>query len=99
MSPSGTRPAFPFRAGAGNDRTLVGASMPRQSRLSVRIVLSSVSTMLISPPLVRVAPAAAASALRTVRSAALCRFQRADVTWISIAGDARVLVLGDLIPS
>ena len=34
---------------AGNDRTLVAASLQRQSRLSVRIAASSVSTMASSP--------------------------------------------------
>ena len=52
MSPSMRRTAA-WPAAAGNDSTLVGLSMPRQSRLSARIAASSVSTIASSPPGVR----------------------------------------------
>jgi hypothetical protein len=59
----------PAGAGAGNDSTLVGLSIPRQSRLRARIAASSVSTILTSPSSGASAAAAAAMASRTVCSA------------------------------
>src|SRR5919198_1308687 len=69
----------------GNDSTLVGRSLPRQRRLSVRTAASSVSTTLSSEPALALV-AAAAMARRTVLRALGIVRQRGDSTRMSIAG-------------
>src|SRR5215211_7721851 len=73
--------------GAGNDSTLVGLSIPRQSRLSLRMAASSASTTLTSPLAAgsaRVDAAAVMTASRTVTCASGCAFHSSDSTTISI---------------
>src|SRR3978361_10936 len=73
-------------AAAGNDSTLVGAFLPRQSRLSARIVESSESTIASSVGRVETAFAAAKTAFLT-RVLAVGRLRhRAERTMTSICG-------------
>src|SRR6476661_7417881 len=82
-SPSDASSEPARRFAAGNDSTLVGLSKPRQSRLSVRIAESSVSTI-ASAARVEVALAAACTAFLTMVAARGCFFQRGDCTMTSI---------------
>ena len=65
------------RSRAGNDKTLVAASLQRQSRLSVRIAASSVSTMASSPSHSGTFAPASAIARRNSAFALRCSFQSA----------------------
>src|SRR4029079_15785252 len=69
---------------AGNDSTLVGAFLPRQSRLSARIAESSHSTIASSACRVEAAFAAVAMAFLMVAPARGCFRQCRDRTRISI---------------
>src|SRR5665213_1866011 len=77
--------ALPASA-AGNDSTLVGAFLPRQSRLSAWIAESSASTIASSAARVETAFAAAEIALFTTALAVECLRQRAERTITSICG-------------
>src|SRR5262245_27709807 len=83
-------PAFWGPAGAaGNDSTLVAASLPRQSRLSVLIAESWLSTIASSAGAVEAALAAAKTAFRTIDWAVRCLRQWAERTAISsVTGSA-----------
>src|SRR3954463_7508375 len=72
-------------AAAGNDSTLVGAFLPRQSRLSVRIAESSLSTIASSVGRVETALAAAKTAFLTMVLAVGRLRQRAERTITSIS--------------
>src|SRR6478672_367301 len=69
---------------AGNDSTLVGAFLPRQSRLSARIAESSLSTIASSMGRVEAAMAAAKTAFLTAVLAVGRLRQRAERTVMSI---------------
>src|SRR6185436_8695635 len=69
---------------AGNDSTLVGAFLPRQSRLSARMVESSVSTIASSARGVETAFAAAQTAFLTTVLAVGRLRQRGERTMTSI---------------
>src|SRR3954469_23601484 len=85
MSPIYGETARPLPgAAAGNDSTLVGAFLPRQSRLSVRIAESSPSTIASSTGLVETASAAAEIARFTVVWAPRRFFQCAERTMTSV---------------
>src|SRR5262245_24137007 len=68
---------------AGNDSTLVAASLPRQSRLSTLIAESWLSTIASSAGALEAAFAAAKTALRTTDCAVRCLRQCAERTAIS----------------
>src|SRR5207342_3541285 len=72
------------RLAAGNDSTLVGAFLPRQSRLSARMVESSVSTIASSARGVETAFAAAQTAFLTTVLAVGRLRQRGERTTTSI---------------
>src|SRR5665647_2080204 len=93
MSPRMPAALLDIFSGAGNDNTLVGLSIPRQSRLRTRTAESSVSRILTSPPDVESA-AAAAIASRTVCAAPGCLSQSGDCTSISTAGANGAFGLG-----
>src|SRR5271166_665378 len=76
----------PGTSAVGNDRTLVAASMPRQSRLSKRIAESSVSTITSSALGVDSTAAASVMARRRVDLRSVCCFQSADTARMSIFG-------------
>ena len=84
----GARTALLPGAAAGNDSTLVGAFLPRQSRLSVRIAESSVSTIASSVGGVETASAAAKTAFLTMVLAVGRLRQRAERTMTSICDAA-----------
>src|SRR3954464_3605960 len=71
-------------AAAGNDSTLVGAFLPRQSRLSAWIAESSLSTIASSVGGVETASAAAKTARLTMVLAVGRLRQRAERTMTSI---------------
>src|SRR5215213_6110303 len=86
-----------FRTGrpgaAGNDSTLVGAFLPRQSRLSARIVESLLSTIASSAGAVEAALAAARTAFLTTDLAVRRFFHRAERTMTSsFMGSVRVFL-------
>src|SRR5215475_6748008 len=77
--------------GAGNESTLVGWSLPRQVRLSLRIAESLVSTIassvgLVDSAIVDSVAAASAMARRNRGRTPRLVLQRADSTRISTAG-------------
>src|SRR3954470_3546465 len=85
MSPTYRDPGCPLPgAAAGNDSTLVGAFLPRQSRLSARIAESSLRTIASSMGRVEVARAAAKTAFLTTVLAVGRLRQRAERTVMSI---------------
>src|SRR5271169_577893 len=95
MSPmSGGSPGAPA---VGNDRTLVAASMPRQSRLSKRIAESSVSTITSSALGVDSTAAASAMARRRVDLRSVCCFQSADTARMSIFGAFADVTFGTIL--
>ena len=75
----------------GNDKTLVGASTPRQSRFSKRIAASSVSTIASSASGVESAAAAFAIARRTTFPALLPVLHSLDLTITSIFNAGRTM--------
>src|SRR3954470_11942591 len=89
MSPSRRGSAgAPRGSWAGNDSTLVAASLERQSRLSSRIAASSVSTTASSPPVAGTIAAASVIARRNSVFTLRCSFQSGDCVTISIVGAA-----------
>src|SRR4029078_11491843 len=89
MSPRrGGSAGAPRGSWAGNDSTLVAASLERQSRLSSRIAASSVSTTASSPPVAGTIAAASVIARRNSVFTLRCSFQSGDCVTISIVGAA-----------
>src|SRR3954454_10399239 len=101
MSPTYGDPGCPLPgAAAGNDSTLVGAFLPRQSRLSARIAESSLSTIASSLGGVETAWAAAKMAVLTMVLALGRLRHRAERMITSISGGFFVLLrlgVGDLL--